>query len=171
MADTDRIHMEVLKRYFENEDFEVHVAHDGEELLEIINVHRPDIVISEVMLQKSDIFLVRENVLKIPAPKSISSILTSYTVKTEDTVSRVMCLGICSYLKTLYPQGNSRDSLSDFKRGIKYEFESRNSYSDWYDIRHSRYQSNHEVIANRLKKLISDEKSDSSNKFCGILCQ
>lgn len=101
MADTDRIHMEVLKRYFENEDFEVHVAHDGEELLEIINDKRPDIVISEVMLQKSDIFLVREKVLKNSATKSIPFILTSH-LKTEDTVSRAISLGICSYLKKPY---------------------------------------------------------------------
>lgn len=101
MADTDRIHMEVLKRYFENEDFEVHVAHDGEDLLEIINDKKPDIVISEVMLQKSDIFLVREKVLKNSTTKNIPFILTSH-LKTEDTVSRAISLGICCYLKKPY---------------------------------------------------------------------
>ena len=53
------------------------------------------------MLQKSDIFLVREKVLKNSATKSIPFILTSH-LKTEDTVSRAISLGICSYLKKPY---------------------------------------------------------------------
>lgn len=101
MADTDKVHMEVLKRYFENEDFEVYVAQDGNELLNIINEQRPDIVVSEVMLQKSDIFLVREQVLKNSITKDIPFILTSH-LKTEDTLSRAISLGICNYLRKPY---------------------------------------------------------------------
>lgn len=101
IADTDKIHVEVLRRYFESLDFEVFTARDGDELLDIINEQRPDIVVSEVMLQKSDIFLVRERVLENSDTKNIPFVLVSH-LKNENSVSRAISLGICNYLSKPY---------------------------------------------------------------------
>ncbi|MGB5823886.1 MAG: diguanylate cyclase [Proteocatella sp.] len=101
IADTDKIHIEVLKRYFESVDFEVYIAIDGDELLSIINETMPDIVVSEVMLQKSDVFLVREKALQNSYTKNIPFILVSH-LKNEDSVSRAINLGICNYLRKPY---------------------------------------------------------------------
>lgn len=58
MVDDERPIAEILKYNLEKEGFEVILAYDGEEALELLERHAPDLILLDIMLPKKDGFAV-----------------------------------------------------------------------------------------------------------------
>jgi two-component system cell cycle response regulator len=98
IIDSDEVTVDVIQTFLENMEYQVFVALDGEEALEIIEAEALDLIISEIMLPKMDGFFVREKVNMSSRTKQIPFILLSH-LKNEDSIQRAYSLGIESYLQ------------------------------------------------------------------------
>ena len=101
IVDSDETNLEVMKNYIEEEGIQVVIARDGAEAYELAVRHKPTIIISEVILNKLDGFVLREQILKNSETKEIEMIFVSYK-KDEESVGRAMGLGVTHYLKKPY---------------------------------------------------------------------
>ncbi|HEX4868031.1 MAG TPA: response regulator [Acidimicrobiales bacterium] len=84
VVEDDPVILRLLEVNFELEGFEVLLAHDGAEGVDLAKAHRPDLVISDIMMPKlSGIELVRA--LKAePATAAIPIVLLSAKAQTSD---------------------------------------------------------------------------------------
>lgn len=98
IADIDEVNLEVLKTVFENLDYEVLTAIDGEQLLSLAKSEHPDAIITEIMLPKKDAFMVRESLLMQSLTKDILFIIVSH-LKNEDAMERALSHGIIHFFK------------------------------------------------------------------------
>jgi diguanylate cyclase (GGDEF)-like protein len=101
LIDSDKVNIDVLKTVLENINFNVMVATDGDMALKFVDENKVDLIISAIMIPKSDGFLIREKLLSKSYTKNIPFIIVSY-VKNEATVQRAFNLGIKYYLKKPY---------------------------------------------------------------------
>lgn len=101
IVDTDNMNLEILKIYLEKEGFKVFIARDGVKALNIIEMEKISIVISELMLPKLDGFLIKEKMSLYSDKTKIPFILMSYQ-KDIQTVQRAISLNIDYYLKKPY---------------------------------------------------------------------
>ena len=85
IADDDPQLLRLLMRHFQLEDFDVLVASDGEEALELIQTQRIDLVLLDVMMPKLDGFSVCQRVRTF---SSIPIILLTARGLDQDKVSR-----------------------------------------------------------------------------------
>jgi diguanylate cyclase (GGDEF)-like protein len=92
----------ILESHLERSGFKVSSCDAGDEALRIIDMHKPDIVISGAMLPKIDGFTLRKRMLEDSSLKDIPFILTSI-VKDERSIVRAQSLGIYHFFKTPYP--------------------------------------------------------------------
>lgn len=76
LADEDKDLMEEMKKIFTDEKYEVvATTSNGSELINLINVHNPDLVIMDIVLQQSDGFKVLEQIngkVKVVVQSSLS---------------------------------------------------------------------------------------------------
>lgn len=98
VVDTDEVNIDIIKTFLENLSYEVFTAHDGDMALKIAEREVPDAIISETMLPKKDVFLLRERLLMQSQTKHIVFIIVSH-LKNEDAIKRALSLGISYYLK------------------------------------------------------------------------
>ena len=98
IVDSDEVSIDVLETFLENSNYNVRIAHDGEEAVRIAEKETIDLMISEIMLPKMDGFLVREKLLTQSHTQSIPFIIVSH-LKNDDSVQRAVGLGIEHYFK------------------------------------------------------------------------
>lgn len=101
VVDSDETNLELLKNFIGEVGITVNIARDGAEAYDLILEHRPKAVISEVILNKLDGFVLREKILQNSETKDIETIFLSYK-KDEESVERALDLGVTYYLKKPY---------------------------------------------------------------------
>jgi len=101
VVDSDRINTEVIYNFIMALGIEVYTARDGSEALEMAKKILPKLIISEIILDKIDGFLLKEALLKDSRTKNIEVIYVSYQ-KDKDSVERASELGVIHYLKKPY---------------------------------------------------------------------
>jgi DNA-binding response OmpR family regulator len=95
------VNIDILKTFLENLDYRVLTARDGEEVINTAEAESPDLIISVVMIPKTDGFIVRERLLMQSNTKEIPFIIVSH-LKDEYSVQRAANLGIGHYFKKPY---------------------------------------------------------------------
>jgi len=101
LVDSDEINIDILKTSFENLNFSVLIARDGNEAFSIAEKYLPRLILSEVMLPQKDGFLLRKELLSFSETKNIPFIFMSH-LKDEDAVKRAASLGVEHYFKKPY---------------------------------------------------------------------
>lgn len=104
VVDSDKINTEVIYNFILElgvQGTQVHIARDGVEALEKARQFLPKMIISEVMLDKMDGFLLKEELLKDSKTKDIEVIFVSYQ-KDRESVERAASLGVIHFLKKPY---------------------------------------------------------------------
>ncbi len=101
IVDSDRINTEIISNFILELGVEVSKAADGFEALELAKKIQPKLIITEVILDKMDGFLLREELLKDSRTKGIEVVYVSYQ-KDQDSVERASDLGVTYYLKKPY---------------------------------------------------------------------
>lgn len=97
IADDDLEIQELLKFTFENENFDVVLAGDGEEAINLIKISKPDIVILDVNMPKLTGYEVLEKVRENSATCLIPVIMLTSLSKTKDKITGIK-LGADEYL-------------------------------------------------------------------------
>ena len=98
LVDTDAVNIDVLKTFLEYQHYDVLTASDGEAAFSIAEEFKPSLIISEIMLPKTDGFLLCEKLLSQSDTKAIPFFIVSY-LKDEASVQRAMSLGVEQYFK------------------------------------------------------------------------
>ncbi|NMC33105.1 MAG: response regulator [Veillonellaceae bacterium] len=101
IVDTDEIHLEVLGTLLRDAQYTVFIARDGDEAYEIIDRELPELIISEVILPKTDGFLLRQRLRMDSGLRDIPFILVSFQ-KNEEAIRRAFALDIGHYLQKPY---------------------------------------------------------------------
>lgn len=101
LVDTDEMHLEVLGTILEDAGYKIYIAHDGEAAYEIVERESPELIISEVMLPKTDGFLLRQRLRATSAQQQIPFILLSFQ-KNDENIQRAFALDIEHYFQKPY---------------------------------------------------------------------
>lgn len=101
VVDTDVINLEILVVNFAERGIDVLTCNDGNEALRQIELYRPELVISELMIPKLNGFAVRENMLADSSLKQTPYILLSHQ-KDEANIRQAIDLRIIYYLQKPY---------------------------------------------------------------------
>ncbi len=91
----------LLETHLERAGFNVQTCAMGDDALQLIDINKPLVIISELMLPKMDGFSLRKKMLEDSSFKDIAFILTS-AVKDETSITRAQSLGIYHYYKKPY---------------------------------------------------------------------
>ncbi len=91
----------LLETHLTRAGFNVETCAMGDEALQLIDINKPLVIISELMLPKMDGFSLRKKMLEDSSLKDIGFILTS-AVKDETSITRAHSLGIYHYYKKPY---------------------------------------------------------------------
>lgn len=101
IVDSDVTNLEILKTFINELEIEVLTATDGAEGLMMAKEHLPNLIISDIILEKIDGFLFREELQKSSKTKNIEMLYLSHQ-KDEASVKRALELGVVHYLKKPY---------------------------------------------------------------------
>ncbi len=101
LVDPDQTNVLVLEAFLKEEGIEVISTDNGIDAANLARTLLPDMIISEVMLQKLDGFGLREKVLANSETKDIPFVFLSHK-KDEESVERAMQLGVTHYLQKPY---------------------------------------------------------------------
>jgi CheY-like chemotaxis protein len=97
IADDAKENREGLQRVFEDGDYEVVLASDGEEALGLTVSERPDIILCDVMMPRVSGFDVCDIIKSIPELKHIPVILESFLDQKVD-IDRAHKVGAVEYI-------------------------------------------------------------------------
>jgi len=86
VADDDRVTLRFLRSLFEREGWQVLVAEDGDHALQLAREHRPDVVVSDLVMPYRDGFDVLRAFKRDPELRSIPVILLTMKDREEDVV-------------------------------------------------------------------------------------
>jgi len=101
VVDNDKANQQILKDSLENLNYDVSLAGDGLEAFSLAEKELPDLIISEIMLPKTDGFVLREKLMQGSHTKDIPYIIVS-DLKNEASVKRALSMGIIFYIKKPY---------------------------------------------------------------------
>lgn len=101
LVDTDEMHLEVLSTILTDAGYKIFTATDGEAAFELVERESPDLIVSEVMLPKTDGFLFRQRLRENSLQQQIPFFLVSFQ-KNEENVQRAFALEIEHYLQKPY---------------------------------------------------------------------
>ena len=101
LVDTDEMHLEVLSTILTDAGYKLFTATDGEAAFELVERESPDLIVSEVMLPKTDGFLFRQRLRENSRQQQIPFFILSFQ-KNEENVQRAFALEIEHYLQKPY---------------------------------------------------------------------
>jgi diguanylate cyclase (GGDEF)-like protein len=101
LVDTDAMHLEVLGTILRVAGYKIFVANDGEAAFEMVERESPELIISEIMLPKTDGFLLRQRLRATSAQQQIPFILLSFQ-KNDENIQRAFALDIEHYFQKPY---------------------------------------------------------------------
>ncbi len=155
VVEDDNLIGENIKEYFEINDFIVKLATNGTEALEILQVFKPDVIISDMMMPLLDGNLLLEKIRENKSTSLIPFVMLTARVDTADK-RNVMNLGADDYItkpfnfKDLFDAVNSQiKKNSQVKKHIVEE--SLSSLQHWRNV------ANHEIFTtlNVLQNIIN----------------
>ncbi len=88
----------MIEEYFTSKGIRIEICSNGGNAIYMIDVLRPDVVISEIHVPQIDGFRIRERMLNIPEFRNIPALYLSYE-KTEAIIHRANSLGVHNILK------------------------------------------------------------------------
>lgn len=100
----------------ESEDYQVHIANDSEEALNIIVEQHPDIIVTNVLLPKVSGFDMIDIIKSVPEIKDIPVIILCGLTEQID-IDRGKKVGAAEYL--IYPEATPGDLIAAVKRNLK----------------------------------------------------
>ncbi len=86
IADDDPTNLSILLSYLENLNYNVHVAHDGEEALAQVSQHKPDLILLDVMMPNMDGFDACRHLKANEESRGIPVIFMTALTNTEDKI-------------------------------------------------------------------------------------
>lgn len=101
LVDTDEMHLEILGTILMDAGYKIYIANDGEAAFEMVERESPELIISEVMLPKTDGFLLRQRLRATSAQQQIPFILLSFQ-KSDENIQRAFALDIEHYFQKPY---------------------------------------------------------------------
>lgn len=101
IIDDDLAEIEILHNFLTQAKFQVLTAFDGLKALELIEIEKPDLIISEILVPKIDGFNVREKMMDNSILKQIPFIIVSKK-KNDKSIIRALSLNIEHYFKKPY---------------------------------------------------------------------
>ena len=97
IADDEHKIVMTLEYAFRKAAYEVFIARDGSEVLEILKTERPDIILLDIMMPNVDGYTTLAEIRKNPAFENIKVIFLSAKNKESD-IKKGMALGADAYL-------------------------------------------------------------------------
>lgn len=114
IVEDEEILLNVLKDTFEEHDWSVKTAVDGEEAIDILNKDKFDIVLLDLLMPKKDGFEVLEAVKNNPDLKDLPIIVLS-NLGVDQDVKKAMELGARDYfIKTQHPMSEIVEKANEF---------------------------------------------------------
>ena len=111
--------MRALKDNLEAEGYTVDTAADGEEAMEHVKKHRPDLILCDLLMPKKDGFYVLEEVKKNPEWKLVPIIVLS-NLGGDAEIKRALEMGASDYfVKSQYPIKEVIEKVKDYLEGKK----------------------------------------------------
>lgn len=101
LVDTDEMHLAVLSIILTDAGYKIFTATDGEAAFELVERESPDLIVSEVMLPKTDGFLLRQRLRDNSAQQQIPFFLLSFQ-KNDENIQRAFSLDIEHYFQKPY---------------------------------------------------------------------
>ena len=101
LVDTDATNLSLIKTFLTEGGAEVYTATNGLDALQLAKIHKPTIIVSEIILDRLDGFGLRDMILNDSELKNIETIFLSFK-KDEESVNRAIRLGVTNYLKKPY---------------------------------------------------------------------
>lgn len=101
LVDHDETNLQVMRTFLGSLGIQTLEAKDGAEALDLVDLHLPRLIVSEVNLPKMDGFLLREKLNAHSNTKDIEVVYLSY-LKDAHAVKRANELGVMHYLKKPY---------------------------------------------------------------------
>lgn len=98
LVDDEEILVQMYKKKFEDEDFEVEAAYNGEQGLEKLTQYRPDLVLLDVTMPKVDGITVLKKIKSDPQMHSIQVMLLTNIAISKEEEESVINLGAAAYL-------------------------------------------------------------------------
>ena len=86
IVDDNPTNLSVLVDYLTGQEFEIHVAEDGESALELLDIVHPDIILLDVMMPRMDGFDTCINMKSKPGIRDIPVIFMTSLSETADKV-------------------------------------------------------------------------------------
>ena len=111
--------MRALKDNLEAEGYTVDTAADGEEAMERVKKHRPDLILCDLLMPKKDGFYVLEEVKKNPEWKLVPIIVLS-NLGGDAEIKRALEMGASDYfVKSQHPIEEVIEKVKDYLEGKK----------------------------------------------------
>lgn len=97
LAEDDIQLIDMYKRKFELEGFEVHIAEDGQKALDLLETFTPDITILDIMMPKVNGLEVLKSIRENPQKKDMLVVMLT-NLGTETTSEEIYKLGATDYI-------------------------------------------------------------------------
>lgn len=110
LADEEQNTMEEMKKSFERDGYQVlAMASDGEELIDLIKIHTPDVVIMDIVLQKCDGFKVLESL----ADNKKTKVIVQSSLSIDGFINKAISLGAKYYCIKPFDIETLKDRIHD----------------------------------------------------------
>lgn len=110
LADEEQNTMEEMKKSFERDGHQVlAMTSDGEELIDLIKIHTPDVVIMDIVLQKCDGFKVLESL----ADNKKTRVIVQSSLSIDGFINKAISLGAKYYCIKPFDIETLKDRIHD----------------------------------------------------------
>lgn len=110
LADEEQNTMEEMKKSFERDGYQVlAMTSDGEELIDLIKIHTPDVVIMDIVLQKCDGFKVLESL----ADNKKTKVIVQSSLSIDGFINKAISLGAKYYCIKPFDIETLKDRMHD----------------------------------------------------------
>lgn len=110
LADEELNTMEEMKKSFERDGYQVlAMTSDGEELIDLIKIHTPDVVIMDIVLQKCDGFKVLESL----ADNKKTKVIVQSSLSIDGFINKAISLGAKYYCIKPFDIETLKDRIHD----------------------------------------------------------
>lgn len=110
LADEEQNTMEEMKKSFERDGYQVlAMTSDGEELIDLIKIHTPDVVIMDIVLQKCDGFKVLESL----AGNKKTKVIVQSSLSIDGFINKAISLGAKYYCIKPFDIETLKDRMHD----------------------------------------------------------
>lgn len=110
LADEEQNTMEEMKKSFERDGYQVlAMTSDGEELIDLIKIHTPDVVIMDIVLQKCDGFKVLESL----ADNKKTRVIVQSSLSIDGFINKAISLGAKYYCIKPFDIETLKDRIHD----------------------------------------------------------